>query len=278
VSILLALGCAVAYGLSDFVGGVMSRRTTMWAVAVAAQFVAALLTTGLALAFAGDPRATDWLWALGAGVGSGGGTVFLYRGLGSGRMGVVAPLSAVGTALVPLVAGVAAGERPGALTWTGVVLALPAVWLVARTRDAGQATSSAAQDLANGLLAGLGFGLLFAALGQVPERAGLGPLALTQWSAVVVTIGVATALGAAWLPRDRAALTAASAGVLSATATLLFLLATQSGLLTVAGVLSALYPAVTVALAAAVLREAIHRHQAVGLALTAVAVAFVAAG
>ena len=278
MSILLALGCAVAYGLSDFVGGVMSRRTTMWAVAVAAQFVAALLTTGLALAFAGDPRATDWLWALGAGVGSGGGTVFLYRGLGSGRMGVVAPLSAVGTALVPLVAGVAAGERPGALTWTGVVLALPAVWLVARTRDAGQATSSAAQDLANGLLAGLGFGLLFAALGQVPERAGLGPLALTQWSAVVVTIGVATALGAAWLPRDRAALTAASAGVLSATATLLFLLATQSGLLTVAGVLSALYPAVTVALAAAVLREAIHRHQAVGLALTAVAVAFVAAG
>jgi len=170
VSILLALGCAVAYGLADFVGGVMSRRTTMWAVAVAAQFVAAVLTTGLALAFVGDPATTDWLWALGAGVGSGGGTVFLYRGLGSGRMGVVAPLSAVGTALVPLVVGVVAGERPGALTWTGVVLALPAVWLVARTPDTGTSTSSAAQDLTNGLLAGLGFGALFAALGQVPER------------------------------------------------------------------------------------------------------------
>ncbi len=278
MSILLALGCAVAYGLADFVGGVMSRRTTMWAVAVAAQVAAAVLTTALALVFTGDPSATDWLWALGAGVGSGGGTVFLYRGLGSGRMGVVAPLSAVGAALVPLVVGVVAGERPGALTWTGVGLALPGVWLVARTRDTGAATNSAAQDVVNGLLAGLGFGVLFAALGQVPEQAGLGPLALTQCSAVVVTIGAAMALRAAWLPRDRAALTATLAGVLSTAATLMFLLATQSGLLTVAGVLAALYPAVTVVLAAVVLREAIHRHQAVGLVLTAVAVAFVAAG
>lgn len=278
MSILLALGCAVAYGLADFVGGVMSRRTTMWAVAVAAQVAAAVLTTALALVFTGDPSATDWLWALGAGVGSGGGTVFLYRGLGSGRMGVVAPLSAVGAALVPLVVGVVAGERPGALTWTGVGLALPGVWLVARTRDTGAATNSAAQDVVNGLLAGLGFGVLFAALGQVPEQAGLGPLALTQCSAVVVTIGAAMALRAAWLPRDRAALTATLAGVLSTAATLMFLLATQSGLLTVAGVLAALYPAATVVLAAVVLREAIHRHQAVGLVLTAVAVAFVAAG
>lgn len=278
MSILLALGCAVAYGLSDFVGGVLSRRTSMWAVAVAAQAMAAVLTTGLAAAFAGDPRASDWLWALCAGVGSGVGTVFLYRGLGSGRMGVVAPLSAVGTALVPLAAGFISGERPGGVTWAGVVLALPAVWLVARTRDVGPDGGFATDDLVNGLLAGLGFGMLFAALGQVPEQAGLGPLALTQWVAVAATIGLASAVGAAWVPRDRAALTAASAGVLSSAATLMFLLATQSGLLTIAGVLAALYPAVTVVLAAAVLREAIHRHQAVGLALTAVAVALVAAG
>jgi len=278
VSILLALGCAVAYGLSDFVGGVLSRRTSMWAVAVAAQMMAAVVTTGLALVFTGDVEPADWFWALVAGVGGGAGTVFLYRGLGSGRMGVVAPLSAVGTALVPLAVGVAAGERPGALTWTGVVLALPAVWMVARTPEAGPVTGSAVDDMANGLSAGLGFGVLFAALGQVPDQAGLGPLALTQWTAVGVTIAVALALGAAWVPRDRAALTAASAGVLSSAATLMFLLSTQSGLLTVAGVLAALYPAVTVVLAAIVLREAIHRHQAVGLALTAVAVALVAAG
>lgn len=278
MSILLALGCAVTYGLSDFVGGLMARRTSLWAVAVAAQTMAALVTTGLGFAYAGDPVGSDWLWALGAGVGSGVGTVFLYRGLGSGRMGVVAPLSAIGTALVPLVAGVLGGERPGAITWTGVVLALPAVWLVARTRADAAATGPAIADTVNGLLAGLGFGLLFAALGQVPDEAGLGPLALTQWVAVTATVVVAVVVGAAWIPRDRAALTAASAGVLSSAATLMFLLATQTGLLTIAGVLAAMYPAVTVVLATFVLHEAIQRQQAIGLALTAVAVAFVAAG
>jgi drug/metabolite transporter (DMT)-like permease len=92
--------------------------------------------------------------------------------------------------------------------------------------------------------------------------------------AVVAAYGIGN--GLRW--RRDAVAGPAAAGVLAAAATVLFQLATQSGLLTVASVLTALYPAMTVLLAAAVLKERIARRQAGGLALAVVAVALVAAG
>lgn len=275
--VLLSLGSALAYGLSDFIGGLLSRRTSPWAIAVSGQAAATVLTTLLALAVDGDPQPTDWWWAALAGVGSGAGAGFLYRGLASGRMGVVAPVSAVGAALLPVVVGIALGERPSLLTWIGVGCALPAIWLVSRTTD-DAGTGGATAGLLDGVLAGLGFGLLFAALGQVGDDSGFGPLALTQAVAVVATVALAVALRAAWLPRDRAAAVGASIGVLSTAATVLFQLATRTGLLAVAAVLTSLYPALTVLLATLVLREPIGRAQGIGLGLAALAVALVAAG
>jgi drug/metabolite transporter (DMT)-like permease len=89
---------------------------------------------------------------------------------------------------------------------------------------------------------------------------------------------LATGLGAAWLPRQRSAWWALVAGPLGAGATWAFLLATQSGYLTVAGVLTSLYPATTVLLAAVLLHEKVHRAQGVGLGLCAVAIGLVAGG
>lgn len=274
--VLLALGSALAYGLADFVGGLLSRRTGVWSVATVGQATATLCTALVALLVAGDPVAGDWVWGATAGVGSGVGTVFLYRGLAGGRMSVVAPVSAVGAAVLPGLVGVATGERPAALTWLGVACAFPAIWLVSRPQR-GDAEASRGGVL-DGLLAGLGFGALFTALGQVPDAAGLGPLALAQAVSVVVIVAIAVALRTAWVPRDRYAAAAAVAGLLGALATGLFLLATQSGLLTVAAVLSSLYPATTVLLAALVLRERIGRAQGLGLLLAAAAVGLVAAG
>lgn len=296
MTIILALVSALAYGLSDFIGGIVSRGTSAWAVAVVAQVSSTLCTTLVALFVPGDPAPADFVWALVGGTGTGVGTAFLYRGFASGRMGVVAPVSAVGAAVVPVLVGVASGERPGALVWLGIVIALPGVWFVSSTPE-GPSVSDVLPDspaentaehtgtgrhlppgLLDAVLAGVGFGVLFAALGQISASAGLWPLAFTQLVSVPAVILLATVLGGAWLPRGRRVRWAVFAGPLGATATGSFLLATQQGFLTVAGVLASLYPATTVLLAALVLRERIHRLQGIGLALCAAAIGFVAGG
>jgi uncharacterized membrane protein len=272
--ILLALLAAVSYGLADFVGGVLSRRASPWSVALMAQVGGAVLVFALTLVVPGEPTRADVLWSVVAGLGNGLGTACLYRGLSSGRMGVVAPVSGVGAALVPVVVGVVAGERPAVLVWVGILLALPGIWLVSREPTSG----GLGPGLTDGVLAGLGFGILFAALAQIPESAGFLPLALNQVVAGVAIIAVALALRRPWVPREPRALAGVVSGALGALATGAFLVATHGGYLTVTAVLASLYPAFTVMLAATVLREHVHRAQAMGLGLCAVAVTLVAAG
>jgi drug/metabolite transporter (DMT)-like permease len=237
MAVLLALVAALAYGLSDFVGGLASRRTSAWPVAFVgtlAAFVGALL---LALLADGSPTRADLLWGALAGVGTGAGGAFLYRGLAAGRMGVVAPISAVGAALLPVCVGVATGERPAVLVWLGIAAAVPGIWLVSREPGG---SGDLAAGILDGVLAGLGFGLLFAAMGQVPEEAGFVPLAVAQLVGVVCVALTATVLGGRWVPYDRSQAWGIAAGVLATAAVVAFLLATQSGLLTVASVVTSL--------------------------------------
>ena len=275
--VVLALLSALLYGLSDFVGGLVSRRVSAWPAAVVGQLSSTVCTAAVALFLAGDPAPVHLAWGALAGVGAGTGTAFLNRGLSSGRMGVVAPVSAVGAAIVPVVVGALGGERPGVLMWLGIVLAIPAIWLISTVPDvpAGHERASLAEGLVDGVLAGLGFGGLFAALGQVPDDAGLWPLALAQACSVLAVIGLALALRKQWVPRGPGLAWAATTGPLGASATLAFLLATHHGYLTLAGVLASFYPAATVLLAVGVLGERVHRSQGLGLALAAVTVTLV---
>ena len=285
MAILLALVSALAYGLSDFIGGLVARRTSAWSVAVVGSLTAAICTAAFAAVVPGDPTGADLAWAVLAGAGSGAGAGFLYRGFAAGRMGVVAPVSAVGAAVVPLLVGVFSGERPALLAWVGIAAALPGIWLVSREpvpedpapHEPGHHSATAA-GVVDGLLAGLGFGVLFAALGQIPDSAGLWPLALTQLLSVPTVVVIAGLLRERWVPRHRAAWHAVWCGLLSTVATATFLFATQRGFLTISGVLASLYPAFTILLAAVFLKEHIHRAQAVGLGLCGGAVALVAAG
>ena len=277
MAVLLSLCAALAYGLSDFVGGVVSRRISPWTIAFTSQVGGALVALVLGLLVGGDPRAADVGWAVLAGVGNGVGTAFLYRGLAAGRMGVVAPVSGVGAAVVPLVVGLATGERPGVLAGLGILAALPAIWLVAREPSGSDTPAASGAGLVDGVLAGLGFGVLFAALGQIPEESGFLPLALNSVVGAAVVAAVAAVLTQPWVPREPAAYVGLLSGALGSAATGLFLVATQTGYLTVAAVITSLYPAFTVLLAAVLLRERIHRDQALGLALCALAVGLIAA-
>lgn len=279
--VAFALGSAVAYGLSDFLGGLLSRRTNVWSVALVTQCTAFLVIALASLVSGGEPASVDWVWGAVAGIGTGVGTAVLYRGLSRGRMGVVAPLSALGSASVPVIVGVATGERPSVLVWAGVALAIPAIWLIASERTGNrqhQTSQPRESGLADGLIAGMAFGLMFAALGRVTDDSGFGPLAAAEATSIGVVICVAVALRQPWVPRDRASWGGVAVGAFAAAAAALFVLATHTGLLTVAAVFSSLYPGITVLLAALVLKEQVHRHQGFGLLLAAVAVAVVAGG
>lgn len=277
MSILLSLAAAFSYGLADFIGGSTAKKSGPWSVAFTAQLTAAFLVAVIALSTGGDPSTADVLWGLAAGVGNGLGTAFLYRGLAHGRMGVVAPVSGVGTALVPVIVGVALGERPSSLVWIGILCAIPAIWLVAsEPGDAPAAQGSS--GVMDGVLAGIGFGSLFVCLSQIHEGAGFLPLAANQLVAGLAIVAVAVSVGESFRPTRPGLPGGVVAGVLGVSATLAFLIASQGAYLSVTAVITALFPAFTVILAASILHEHIHRAQAIGLGLCGVAVSLVALG
>jgi drug/metabolite transporter (DMT)-like permease len=277
----LALSSALSYGISDFIGGILSRKHSVWMVAAASQFSAALGVAVVALLFPGDPSPADFAWGAAAGLGGALGIVFLYRGLSRGRMGVVAPISGTGAALVPVVVGIATGESPAALAWAGIVLAFPAIYLIPKVDPADEARGEGPPPVSgasDGAIAGLGFGALFALIAQIGNGAGFLPLALMQLTMCTAVVLAAIALRQPWVPRGPGLLPVFSFGLLGTAAAVLFLLATRQGLLTVVAVIASLYPASTVAMAALVLGERIGRLQIVGLALAAVAVVLITVG
>jgi drug/metabolite transporter (DMT)-like permease len=281
LGILLALSSALAYGAADFVGGVGSRRYSSWQIVLAGQAAGALVMLLAGLMLPGSPAAPDFAWALLAGAGSATGSIFLFRGLARGRMGLVAPISAVGAAVLPVLVGVVLGERPGWLVWVGVLAALPGIWLVSRETTPDR-PARARGALVDGAIAGVGFGVLFIALAQISAEAGLLPLAANQLIGAILTIVAAASLRQPWRPRRGGGAGVvgwgSASGVLGALGTLAFMVATGATSLGIAGVLASLYPAVTVLLAAGVLGERIGARQRTGIVICTLAVATLAFG
>lgn len=287
--VLLALVAAVAYGVSDFLAGLATKRLHAIVVALVATLAATAITLVAAVpteARAISPEALAWGAA--SGLGSAFGGVMLYRGLGRGRMAVVAPVSALGAAVLPVIVGVVTGERPSTVAWVGVAVALPAIWLVSRPAEPdGRAAAPRGgllqSDLVDGLLAGAGFALLFIGLDQAGDAAGLWPVVAGEAAAIALLIVVAIAgLATSAIPRagaDRSTLaTTVVAGLLGGVASTTYFVATHDGLLSIVAVVASLYPAVTVILAATVLRETVGRWQLLGLAAALVAIACIVVG
>ena len=141
---------------------------------------AALGTVVLAVFVRGDPTGADFAWGLLAGRRQRHRHGVPLPRVRSGRMGVVAPVSAVGAALLPAASASLTGERPTLLVWVGMLRGLPGIWLVSREPAPPGRARAGAAGLLDGILAGVGFGLLFAALGQVPTEAGFWPVAANQ--------------------------------------------------------------------------------------------------
>lgn len=290
MGLLLALAAAVMYGSTDFAGGLLSRRSSSPLAVVVAGSTASGILTWVALAVTGEPPPSPHVlaWSLLAGVCSGIGTVALYRGLARGRMSVVGPVSAVGAAVLPVIVGVTTGERPNPLAVLGVLVALPAIALVAGDGNSSSPADQAADrrsraarlrssSLTDGLIAGVAFGVFFVALAQAGAHAGLWPMAYEQIGALLLLLAAALATRTPLRLPVRDAAASASVGIGGLIATLLYYAATHSGMLAIVAVLTSLYPGATVLLARTVVHERISRSQRAGLSLCALAVVAIAA-
>jgi drug/metabolite transporter (DMT)-like permease len=279
MAIALALLSALCYGTGDFTAGLASRRLSPSVVTGVAQTFGLGAAVFAIAVFSGEgPRAPALAWGALSGVGSAIGTLSLYRGLAVARMTVVATLSGVLTALIPVIVGVALGNPLSPEAAAGIVIALPAILLVSWHPEMRSAEGGTG-GMVFGVLAGAGFGLLFVALDRAGTRSGAWPLVSGQSVSVVLLAPLALrgVRQPTRSPRIGAALTVAT-GVLSGLANLLFLAATGHGELAIVAVLTALYPAFTVLLARAILAEHWSRSQALGLLAAVAAVVLVTTG
>ena len=275
---MFALLSALGFGVSDFVGGIASRRVPALRVVLLSYPVALVLLAALAVVTGGDITGPAMLWGGLCGVTQAFGVWWFYAALGAGPISVVSPLTAILVAAVPVGFGLALGERPGVLATVGIVLALIAVVLVSREASDKDVTPHRFTTKVAWLTVGSGllFGLNFVLIDQAPEESRLWPLVFARLSATVLVIVIAVLTRDLVLPSGRPARLAVLAAVLDAVANVAMLLALHASLLSLAGVLISLYPAATVVLAIVVLRERVTRWQAAGMVLALAAVAIIA--
>jgi drug/metabolite transporter (DMT)-like permease len=272
VGALLALASATCYGAADFAGGLLSRRAHYAATAVFGQAGSLIFAIVVAAATTpARPGLSGLAWGALSGMGSGAGMLFLYRGMSHGTMSVVVPVSAVTGITLPVLAAVAfLGDRPSALSWAGIAVGVPALWLVSRTGTGTEPATSASLD---GLIAGIGIAVQYVALAQAPPQAGLWPVAAGRLTATLAILPLAVYPRVRLRLPTRLALPAAATGAAAALALMLYLLATRRQLVAIAVVLSSLYPAIPVVLGIATLHERLTRAQITGLVAAATAIA-----
>jgi drug/metabolite transporter (DMT)-like permease len=265
----LALLSSLVLGSADFVGGAAARRAKATVIVVwsnAAGLLAAVALVVLVVPGAASPH--DLRWGAAAGICGSFGAVLLYRALACGVMSVVAPSSAAAAAAVPVVVGIALGDRISGPAAVGVVVALGSVILLTHTSGPGNPDRGAvARSMTYAVLAGISFGLFLVLLAQTSSASSLWPLVAARSASLSVLVGLVLIrrepLDLA-VPSARLALLA---GGLDMASNVLFLVAVRGAELALVGLLASLSPLGTVGLAHLVLRERIRALQGLGAAL-----------
>ncbi len=273
-ALLCGLGSAAAWGAGDFSGGLASRRSDVYMVVTVAEAVGIIPLVVFALLWGGArPPFKYILWACLAGVFGVVGLLALYRALAIGHMGVVAPVTSVVAAVLPLLLGSLWDGLPTFLQMAGILVALGAVWLLSRT-EADQ--PFAFGELGLPILAGTAFGLYFVCIDLAIAAAVLWILVIARLAAVAVLL-VCLAVGPRRpLPSRRLWPLLVMAGLFDVAGNGLFALATQIGRLDIAAVLASFYPGTTALLAWIVLKERLNRTQWMGVSAALAALILIA--
>ncbi|HEU5386231.1 MAG TPA: EamA family transporter [Streptosporangiaceae bacterium] len=304
---ILALAAAVLYGTADFLGGVASRRASVFAVLATTVPAGAVVVIVVALlgqapwlggvfgTGPGSPTAFGgggaFGWAAASGVCGAAGLIAFYAGFAAAPISTVAPVAALVSAVLPVGVAVAGGERLTAPMAVGGLICLAAIVLVSMpsaepaagrqdkigTNGAGsRGPARRLRGLAYGAAAGAGFGLFFLCLKNAGQSGVLWPVAVSRTAGTVVAVAIALAAGVRPWRRTRhglrghgAGAIALASGAVDAAANVCYVLATRAGLFGLAVVITALYPGMTVLLARWVLGERMRWLQRAGLLLAA---------
>jgi drug/metabolite transporter (DMT)-like permease len=286
---LLGLVAAVLYGTGDFLGGLATRKAPVLAVLTVAETAGVIVALPAAVVWPGPMSLAGLAWGASAGLAGGLGLIIFYQGLATGPMSVVAPVSGLVSAVLPVAVALTEGERPGFGVYAGALLCLAAIVLTSSAGQASPARGSAApphrspgpgRALGYGSAAGACFGLFFLLIRNAGQSGQLWPVAAGRIGELAVVLIAAAALRRAPLPRGtggRLLLPAAGAGAIDVIANISYVAATRAGMFGLAVVLASLYPGVTVLLARVVLGERLRWLQQAGLGLAAIGIILVGA-
>lgn len=275
--LVVALGmlASLGWGVGDFGGGLTSRAAPVLGVLGGSQLASLIVGLGL-LAIVREPamRPEDVAISIAGGFFGASGLALLYRGLAVGRMGVVAPVAAVLTAMLPILFGFATEGIPSEIAILGIGFAIVSVILVSRAPGAGDGRPS---GLGYALAAGSFFGLFTVSASFLPDELILSPLLVIRATSVAVVTLWILARRPTWQVPRRLWPALVGVGVVDMAATAAYLGAIAVGPLSIAAVLASLYPVVTVILAALILRERVTPVHAAGIGAAGLAVVLIAA-
>jgi uncharacterized membrane protein len=270
------LASALAWGAGDYGGGLLSRRASGLGIVLVSQVVGMVIAAMIAgIKMEPWPGPSDVGWSIVSGIAGVVGISCLYRGLAVGRMGTVAPVTAVLAAALPVLAGILLEGLPSPLVLTGIGLAVVAVVLVSRV-SAGEGRGREGMGFA--ITAGVALGTFNITIAQLTEGLVFGPLTIVRGVEALFVIVVIAATRTSWRLSERVLLLVLLVGVLDMAGNAFFILARQAGQLAAAAALSSLYPVTTVILAAAFLHERITMAHALGMAAAAAAIVLITTG
>ncbi len=268
-TVAFALSAAILWGAGDFSGGLATRRAQVLSVVFGSYAIGFCVLVVLALIWSEQfPTALDLMWGGVAGLAGAMGLVAFYQALSVGRMGIVAPIAAMLSSAVPVLFGTLTEGIPGPLQLIGFVLAFIAVGLISGLG----VVKGRPKGLWLALLAGLGFGSFFILISRVSHGGIFWPLASARLSSLLFLLVVILLRRQCVLPGKSVWSVVFLAGALDVAGNVFFVLATHTGRLDVAAILSSLYPAVTVLLATIILKERVTRLQTIGIVVALVAI------
>ncbi len=274
IAVLYGLGAAVSWGTGDFSGGLATKTTNVYGVLLVANIIGlGILATVTFWLGHFVPCWYPMLMGAAAGIASCLGLAALYKGLADGQMGIVAPLTAVIAAVLPVVFGMRLEGAPSGLQITGFVFAFGAIWLLA---SSGRSQKTVWQSLILPMVAGLSFGLTYILIDQASEETVLWPLIAARCSAIAALIMVLALSRTATLPSPRSLPVVGLAGLGDTGGTTLYALAAHTGRLDISAVLASMYPAATVMLAWIILKEKLTGSQRAGIVVALLALALIA--
>jgi drug/metabolite transporter (DMT)-like permease len=277
--ILFAGLASATFGVSDFLGGLATRKAPAASVVVSSQLAGLVLLLAAAPLAGGSATATDLWWGAAAGTAGGAAIGVFYHAIATTRVGVAAPVGAVAATVLQVLFGLVVGERPASIAWAGIAIAIPAIVLITAGGDrshAGRAITRRAFVL--GVITGVGFALFGICISRTGDAAGLWPLLGARGASIVLMTGIALGTGRPLLVGPGVATLAVIVGLGDMAGNIFFLVAVRRGLLSLVSVIVSLYPAATVLLARTVLGERVAAVQAAGLALAALGVTLIALG